>query len=123
MTPPIDPDIYELREQIALHRADRAKLEAILQRLRGLEANGTDQLRTVVNNHLDVLAQQDAERGLKWVSQMSVPELEQYFEKYRNHRPRLLNFSKDLNEIATPGAREIRDRAARIVETLQGPPH
>ena len=122
MTPPIDPDIYELREQIALHRADRAKLEAILQRLRGLEANGTNQLRTLVKKHLDVLAQQDAARGLKWVSQMSVPELEHYFENYRNHRPRLLNFIKDLNEIATPEAREIRDRAAGIVDTWHDPP-
>lgn len=121
MRPPIDPELYELRERIALSRTNRAELEAILRQLRGSTAKGAVDLRALVKRHLGVLAAQDAKLDQTWASRMSVAELEAYLHKYRNHRPRLLDLVQNLEGITTPAVKEIRDRAASIVAAWNTP--
>ncbi|QOV93449.1 DUF4011 domain-containing protein [Novosphingobium sp. ES2-1] len=121
MSKPIDPDIYDLRERVVLNRFNTTALEQFQQRLRGVAAEGADDLRALIQDYLGAAAQRDEERGTKLISQMTPAELEDYLKKYRNHRPRLIDLIDALEGISTPPAPEIRDRAVKIVEDWDDP--
>ena len=121
MSPPIDPDIYDLREKIVLNRYNTKVLKQTLQDLRGVDSEGADRLRALIQAYLGVSDQRDAERGLKSISRMPPEELEDYCERYRNHRPRLIELIDALEGISNPMVQGIRDRAVEIVDNWHNP--